>query len=137
MIHFIFPNSCYLFSPRLDKPTSGLLLVAKTKPAMLHLSRQFVERKVKKTYTAIVNGIPSEPAETSLSGKDAEALNVDVDPEDEDNWQLIDHTLDEKSAVTVWKPLEYVKSLKAADGTTADEVLIPLFLMHTLNFCCC
>ena len=41
---------------RLDKPTSGLLLAAKTKPAMVALSWQFVERKIKKTYTAIVNG---------------------------------------------------------------------------------
>lgn len=110
---------------RLDKPTSGLLLVAKTKPAMVHLTRQFVERKVKKTYTAILNGIPSEPAVTSITGKEAEELNVDVDPEDNDKWQLIDHTLDEKSAVTVWKPLEYVKSLKAADGTVTLVELKP------------
>jgi len=34
---------------RLDKPTSGLLLIAKTKPAMVSLSRQFAERRVKKT----------------------------------------------------------------------------------------
>ena len=110
---------------RLDKPTSGLLLVAKTKPAMLSLSRQFVERKVKKTYTALVNGIPSEPVETSISAGDASVLGVDVDPDDQDKWQLIDHTLDEKSAVTVWKPLEYVKSLKAAESTMTLVELKP------------
>jgi len=101
---------------RLDKPTSGLLLVAKTKPAMVDLTKQFVERRVKKTYTAILNGIPSEPTETSITTEDALKLGVDVDPEDDCHWQLIDHALDEKSAVTVWKPLRYVKSLKANDG---------------------
>lgn len=34
---------------RIDKATSGLLVVAKTKPAMVHLSKQFRDRKVKKT----------------------------------------------------------------------------------------
>lgn len=104
---------------RLDKPTSGLLLVAKTKPAMVDLTRQFVDRDIKKTYTAILNGIPSEPKETSITAQQAMELGVDVDVDDDNNntnWQLIDHTLDEKSAVTVWRPLKYVKSLKAKDG---------------------
>jgi 23S rRNA-/tRNA-specific pseudouridylate synthase len=101
---------------RLDKPTSGLLLVAKTKPAMVDLTRQFVERVVKKTYTAILNGIPSEPVETSISVDEALDLGVDVNKTEDCKWQLIDHTLDEKSAVTVWKPIKYVKSLKAKDG---------------------
>jgi len=52
---------------RLDKPTTGLLLIAKTKPALVELGRQFAQREVHKTYTAIVNGIPSKPKETSLS----------------------------------------------------------------------
>eukprot|EP00804_Cyclotella_cryptica_P001472 CCRYP_003701-RB/>CCRYP_003701-RB protein AED:0.02 eAED:0.02 QI:146/1/1/1/1/0.66/3/664/413 len=34
---------------RLDRATSGLLVVAKTKAALVHLSHQFKERKVKKT----------------------------------------------------------------------------------------
>ena len=107
---------------RLDKPTSGLLLVAKTKPAMVDLTRQFVERRVKKTYTAILNGIPDEPVETSISEEDAIALGVDVGGRgsiggdgEASKWQLIDYTLDEKSAVTVWRPIKYVKSLKARD----------------------
>jgi len=104
---------------RLDKPTSGLLVIAKTKPAMVDISKQFAERRVKKTYTAILNGIPSEPMESSITGEEAKKLGVDVDElrDDESNWQLIDHALDEKSAVTVWKPLEYSNSLKAKDDT--------------------
>ena len=105
---------------RLDKPTSGLLIIAKTKPAMVDVSKQFVERRVKKTYTAILNGIPSEPIESSITAEEALKLGVDVDvlqQSDDCKWQLIDHALDEKSSVTVWKPLKYVNSLKAKDDT--------------------
>ena len=41
---------------RLDKETSGILLVAKTKEAFENLQKQFKERKVKKTYIALVHG---------------------------------------------------------------------------------
>lgn len=41
---------------RLDKETSGLIIVAKTKDAFEKLQKQFKERKVKKTYLALVHG---------------------------------------------------------------------------------
>lgn len=41
---------------RLDKETSGVLVVAKTKKAFEDLQRQFKERKVIKTYAALVHG---------------------------------------------------------------------------------
>lgn len=43
---------------RLDKETSGCLLVAKTDAAHAALSAQFAERKVQKTYLARVSGCP-------------------------------------------------------------------------------
>jgi 23S rRNA pseudouridine1911/1915/1917 synthase len=49
---------------RLDKDTSGVLIAAYTENALDFLSRQFRERSVKKTYAAIVAGIP--PAERGL-----------------------------------------------------------------------
>ena len=98
---------------RLDKPTSGLLVIAKTKPAMIHLSHQFRDRKIKKTYTAIVNGIPEELPHTAINSQEAKQLGVDVDATGNETWQVIDHALDEKSAVTVWRALNYSKSLKA------------------------
>lgn len=47
---------------RLDKETSGLLLIAKTKTAFEELQRQFKEREVSKTYIALVHG-KVEPTE--------------------------------------------------------------------------
>lgn len=41
---------------RLDKDTSGALIVAKTMEAFFDLQRQFKEREVKKTYVALVHG---------------------------------------------------------------------------------
>jgi len=41
---------------RLDKDTSGLLAVAKTKEVMEHLQKQFKEREVDKEYLALVHG---------------------------------------------------------------------------------
>lgn len=42
---------------RLDKETSGILLIAKTLPAFIELLRQFKERVVKKTYIALAHGL--------------------------------------------------------------------------------
>jgi 23S rRNA pseudouridine1911/1915/1917 synthase len=44
---------------RLDKDTSGLLVVAKNDRAMRALQSQLSERRVHKTYLALVRGIPS------------------------------------------------------------------------------
>jgi 23S rRNA pseudouridine1911/1915/1917 synthase len=45
---------------RLDKETSGIMLLAKTSEAYELLKKQFVERKVKKEYQALVHGIFKE-----------------------------------------------------------------------------
>lgn len=50
---------------RLDKETSGLLLIAKTKTALENLQAQFKGREVKKTYTALVHG-KVEPKEGEI-----------------------------------------------------------------------
>jgi len=41
---------------RLDKDTSGVLLIARTDPAHLDLTRQMKERSIKKIYIALVHG---------------------------------------------------------------------------------
>jgi 23S rRNA pseudouridine1911/1915/1917 synthase len=45
---------------RLDKDTSGLLIVAKHDGAHVRLSRDLAERKIKRTYDAVVWGVPRE-----------------------------------------------------------------------------
>lgn len=45
---------------RLDKNTTGVLVVAKTEEALLHLQKQFAERNVKKLYLVLTSGLPKE-----------------------------------------------------------------------------
>lgn len=54
---------------RLDKETSGLLLIAKTERAFIDLQKQFKERTVKKTYISLAHGKISE---------DTKEINVPV-----------------------------------------------------------
>ena len=43
---------------RLDRDTSGVLIIAKTADAAAHLQRQFAQRTTKKTYLAVTDGVP-------------------------------------------------------------------------------
>jgi 23S rRNA pseudouridine1911/1915/1917 synthase len=45
---------------RLDRDTSGVMIVARTREAQSHLTTQFMERTINKTYLAIVRGCPEE-----------------------------------------------------------------------------
>ncbi len=52
---------------RLDKDTSGLMVIAKTEQALSFLQKEFKERRVEKTYLALVTGIlPEEHGEINL-----------------------------------------------------------------------
>ena len=111
---------------RLDKPTSGLLCIVKTKPAMVHMSRQFHDRIVQKTYTAIINGIPEENSDTWITSErarqeygidiDCVQMNTVNDCNNSTKWQLINAPLDGQHAITLWRVLKYVPSLRARDG---------------------
>ena len=92
---------------RLDRPTSGCLVVAKRKISLTHLAQQFEFRRVKKTYMAIVNGVP-EVNETTLG------------------WNTIDYELDAKSAITKWRVIKTVKSLHGKGGQLTLVELKPL-----------
>ena len=48
---------------RIDQPTSGIVIFAKTPEALANLNQQFQDRKVKKTYWAVVEHKPSEETE--------------------------------------------------------------------------
>ena len=50
---------------RLDKDTSGLLVVAKSELAMARLSAQFMERSVDRCYLALAKGVPGKKGSTS------------------------------------------------------------------------
>lgn len=49
---------------RIDKDTSGIILVAKTEEAQTRLARNFFDHTIRRTYQAIVWGTPREPEGT-------------------------------------------------------------------------
>jgi 23S rRNA pseudouridine1911/1915/1917 synthase len=51
-----FPGERAGIVHRLDRPTSGVIICAKTPAALSWLQRQFSQRKVKKTYVAVIQG---------------------------------------------------------------------------------
>ena len=51
------PGNVYLgLVHRLDRPTSGVMVLAKTSKALTRLNKQFVEKTTSKTYWAVVSG---------------------------------------------------------------------------------
>lgn len=51
---------------RIDKDTSGLLVIAKSEKALTHLARQFFDHTIERTYHALVWGVP-DPAEGTIN----------------------------------------------------------------------
>src|SRR5690606_3435460 len=49
---------------RIDKDTSGLVVIAKTEIALTRLARQFFDHTIERTYCAIVWGVPDPPEGT-------------------------------------------------------------------------
>jgi tRNA pseudouridine32 synthase / 23S rRNA pseudouridine746 synthase len=82
---------------RLDMSTSGLMLIAKTKEVHQHLQSQFIKRKIKKRYVALLDGIVEQD-----SGFIDLPLRVDLDNRPH---QLVCHTHG-KPAQTHWEVVE-------------------------------
>ena len=84
---------------RIDKDTSGLLLVAKNDDAQMHLAKQFYVHSIERRYQAIVWGNIKEDEGTI----DA---NIGRDPNDRLRFRTYDDPEKGKHAVTHYKVLE-------------------------------
>jgi 23S rRNA pseudouridine1911/1915/1917 synthase len=84
---------------RIDRGTSGVLLVAKTDAARRELGRQFEEREVEKEYLALVRGTPRKdsglvdlpivPAESAVPGKPkVKTVPVGEGPDARTGWRV-------------------------------------------------
>ena len=101
---------------RIDKDTSGLLVIAKTEQAMSSLARQFFEHSIDRTYQAIVWGAP-DPAEGTITG------HIGRHPRIRQNYTVFQEEEAGKHAVTHYRTLEdlyYVSlcELKLETGRT-------------------
>lgn len=84
---------------RLDKLTSGLMVIAKTEYAMTHLARQFFERTSQRHYHALVWGDLAEDAGT-ITGDIGRSLR------DRKLRQVVDADVGGKPAITHFKVLQ-------------------------------
>lgn len=90
---------------RLDKDTSGLLLVAKNDAAQLALSQQLQDRSMEKHYRALVDGILKEDAgrvDAPIARSKKDRKKMAVDPEG-------------REAVTDWQVLSRGRGVTLAD----------------------
>lgn len=59
------PGNVYLgVVHRLDRPTSGIVLFAKTSKALPRLNKLFADKEAKKTYWAVVKNVPEKTSDT-------------------------------------------------------------------------
>jgi len=96
---------------RLDKDTSGLIVVAKSDRASRALQTQLKEREVKKTYTTLVRGVP-EPAEGMIDApigrnpKNRKKMAVVANGRDsQTKYSVIEVLADGKYALVEAKPI--------------------------------
>lgn len=60
-------GDAYLGVPhRIDRPTSGLVLLAKTSKALVRLNKMFQEKEIQKTYWAVVKNKPAKNEDTLI-----------------------------------------------------------------------
>lgn len=117
---------------RIDKDTSGLLVVAKTEEAMTHLAKQFFDKTSEREYLAIVWGAMSEN-EGTIEG------NIGRHPQNRLQNTVFegDHADRGKPAVThyeVIEPLGYVTlvSCRLETGRTHQIRVHMKYIGHTL-----
>ena len=94
---------------RIDKDTSGLLVIAKTEYAMTHLAKQFFDHSIERTYYALVWGVPNPEAGTvhefiGRSNKDRKVMMVH--PADSE------HAKEAITHYTTLKAMRYVSLIK-------------------------
>ena len=88
---------------RLDKDTSGLLVVAKDDAAHAALAAQFEQRTIRRRYLALVWGVPDPPEgrlETWLGLDPRDRKRVAVRPEGEGKWAATNYETVEAFAFT-------------------------------------
>ena len=84
---------------RIDKETSGLLVVAKNEDAQFHLSKQFFDRTVKRNYVALVWGNIQQENGT-IEG------NIGRDPNDRLKFKVFSDEEHGKPSITHYKVIE-------------------------------
>ncbi len=98
---------------RLDCATSGVIVMALTRSALRELNRQFHDREVSKTYTAVAMGKPKTSSGTATFPLIADWPNRPK--------QKVDHERG-KQAITHWQIIEPTETTKSTELTELTEL---------------
>jgi len=81
---------------RIDKDTSGILILAKNKDAQSHYSKLFEESNIRKIYLALVNGVPDDTSgeiDAPIGECKKDSRKMEINPkngkESKTRWQLL------------------------------------------------
>lgn len=110
---------------RLDKDTSGVLIVAKNKKAYEILVEQFKTRKVKKYYIAMVYGILRHPEGIIESPIGRAVVNRKK--------MCVSHECDGKMAISIYKTLKTFKLDKGRYSCSLLEIQIKTGRTHQIR----
>jgi 23S rRNA pseudouridine955/2504/2580 synthase len=101
---------------RLDRDTSGVIVVAKRRAVASALGKLFATRAVKKTYWAVTRGVPKpaqgriEVALIKAKGPDGDRMRASQEGEEEDEQRAVTHyaVIDKAPPVAAWVSLKPV-----------------------------
>jgi len=109
---------------RLDKDTTGVIIIAKNKTVLSSLSKQLRTREVKKKYEALVYGWPPE-SETikSYLSRDKKNRKIVVEVEKDEG----------KEAISNYKVEKYLTSVNGKNHVSLLEIEIPTGRTHQIR----
>jgi 23S rRNA pseudouridine955/2504/2580 synthase len=101
---------------RLDRDTSGVIVVAKRRAVASALGKLFATRAVKKTYWAVTRGVPKpaqgriEVALIKAKGPDGDRMRASQEGEEDDEQRAVTHyaVIDKAPPVAAWVSLKPV-----------------------------
>jgi 23S rRNA pseudouridine955/2504/2580 synthase len=120
---------------RLDRDTSGVIVIAKRRAVAAALGKLFATRNVKKTYWAVVKGVPKpsqgriDVALIKAKGPDGDRMRASQEGEEEDEQSAVTQyaVVDKASKVAAWLSMQPLTGRQHQLRAHAAHIGTPIF----------